>query len=78
VLFRTLLRVHGEGAETASDEVVRRAAARAGFDPAPFLAVLAHASGAAVIPPADADAILTAYHAGLERLVAHVDALVHA
>jgi predicted nucleotidyltransferase len=76
VLFRTLLRAHGEGAEMASDEVVRRTAARAGFDAAPFLAVLAHVSGTADIQPGDADAILTAYHAGLERLVAHVDALL--
>ena len=78
VLFRTLLRAHGERAEIAPEEVVRRTAARAGFDAAPFLAVLAHVSGAAAIQPGDADAILTAYHAGLERLVAHVDALVHA
>ena len=78
VLFRTLLRVHGERAEIASDEVVRRAAARAGFDATPFLAVLAHVGGTADIQTGDADAILTACHAGLERLVAHVDALAHA
>lgn len=77
VLFRTLLRVHGESADTASDEVVRRAAAHAGFDPAPFRAVLAHVAGAAPIAPAEADGVLTSYHAGLERFVAHVDAITH-
>lgn len=73
VLFRTLLRVHGEAADAPPEEVARRAAALAGFDPAPFLAVLAHVAGTAPIAPAAADAVLTAYHAALERFVAHVD-----
>ncbi len=77
VLFRTLLRVHGESAERTSDEVVRRAAGLAGFDADPFLAVLAHVQGRVPIQPADADRVLTGYHAGLERFVAHVDAVVH-
>ena len=76
VLFRTLLRVHSERGADGPEDVVRRAAARAGFDPAPFLEVLAHVTGAAPIPAARADAVLTAYHAGLERLTSHVDALV--
>ena len=75
VLFRTLCRVHGDAASGTAADVVRRAADRAGFDPAPFLAVLAHVDGSAPIPPARADEVLTAYHAGLERLVAHVDGL---
>ncbi len=78
VLFRTLLRVHGETADVSSDEVVRRAATHAGFDPAPFLAVLAHVAGTAPIPNAGADAVLTAYHGALERLVAHVDSFAAA
>lgn len=77
VLFRTLLRVHGQAAADGPEEAVRRAAALAGFDAAPFLEVVAHVRGTAAIPPARADAVLTAYHAGLERFVAHVDALVH-
>lgn len=77
VLFRTLLRAHGEPAPAASEAVVRRAAELGGFDAAPFLEVLAHASGAAPIPETRADDVLTAFHAGLERFVAHVDRLVH-
>ncbi len=76
VLFRTLLRVHGESADGA-EAVVRRAAALAGFDAAPFLEVVAHAAGGGRIAPERADAVLTACHAGLERFVAHVDALAH-
>jgi predicted nucleotidyltransferase len=75
VLFRTLLRIHGESGVAGPEDAVRRAAARAGFDPAPFLQVVAHVAGTARIPASQADAVLTAYHAGLERFVAHVDAL---
>jgi len=77
VLFRTLLRIHGESGVDGSEEVVQRAAARAGFDPTPFLEVVAHVAGSARIPAARADAVLTAYHAGLERFVAHVDSIIH-
>lgn len=77
VLFRTLLRVHGETAPDTPEAVVRRAAALAGFDAGPFVEVVAHARGEAKIPAARADSVLEAYHAGLQKFVAHVDALVH-
>lgn len=77
VLFRTLLRIHGEHGTEGPEEVVRRVAARAGFDAAPFLEVVAHVAGTTKIPADRADAVLTAYHAGLVRFVAHVDAMVH-
>lgn len=75
VLFRTLLRVHGEQAPEAPADVVRRAAALAGFDAAPFVDVVAHARGEGAIPVSRAHDVVEAYHAGLERLVAHVDSL---
>ncbi|MFN0099084.1 MAG: hypothetical protein ACKVS7_10450 [Gemmatimonadaceae bacterium] len=78
VLFRTLLRVHGERGMDGSVAVVKRAAELAGFDAAPFVQVVDHVAGTATIPASQADAVLGAYHAGLERFVAHVDALVHA
>jgi predicted nucleotidyltransferase len=75
VLFRTLLRVHGEGAPAASDDVIRRAAALAKFDATVFLDLETHARGTARIPPERADEALAAYHAALETFVAHVDGL---
>ena len=78
VLFRTLLRLQGERIPADPTEVVRQAAARADFDAAPFLRVLGHATGAAVIPHGETDAVLTGYHQGIERFVAHVDRLTHA
>jgi hypothetical protein len=78
VLFRTLLRIHGEHGTDGPEEVVRRVAARVGFDATPFLQVVAHVAGTSRIAADRADAVLTAYHAGLEQFVAHVDAIVHA
>lgn len=75
-LLRGLLRVHGEEVPADAADLVRVAAARAGFDAAPFLEVVAHVRGQA-IPAARADAVLEAYHVGLKRLVAHVDAMLH-
>ena len=77
VLFRTLLRVHGGAAAESNEDAVRRAAGHAGFDAAPFLEVVAHVQGKPLISPARADEVLAAYHVGLERFVAHVDALTH-
>src|SRR5690606_6368267 len=77
VLFRTLLRAHGKAVPTESTEAVPQAAALADLDAAPFLEVVAHAHGTVKIPIARADEVLEAYHAGLQRFVAHVDALAH-
>lgn len=76
VLFRSLLRVEGEAATGTSEEVVRRASALAGFDATVFLDLEAHARGTARIPSEKADEALAAFHAGLEKFVAHVDGLV--
>lgn len=78
VLFRTLLRVHSKPVPVENEDAVRRAAELAGFDAGPFLEVVAHVKGKPLIPAARADEVLAAYHAGLERFVAHVDALRHA
>lgn len=75
VLFRTLLRVRGELGADGSEDVVRRAAMMAGFDAGPFLEVLAHVQGSTPIPLTRSDEVLTAYHGGLERFVAFVDAM---
>ncbi len=77
VLFRALLRVHGSPVPADAAGVIDAVAARAGFDAVPFLAVVAHAAGGKAIAKSDADAVLTAYHDGLRRFVAHVDAMVH-
>jgi hypothetical protein len=75
VLFRALARVHGERPAADAEALARWAGARAGFDATPFVRVARHAAGAERLAPGDAAAVLAGELAGLERLVAHVDAL---
>lgn len=77
VLFRALLRVHGQAVPSEPEQVIAAVAAKTGFEPAPFLAVVAHVRGTKAIAKGEADDVLTAYHDGLKRFVAHVDAMLH-
>jgi hypothetical protein len=72
VLFRALLRVQGDAAPADAAALVTAAAARAGFDPAPFHLALRHARGEK-IPAADAPAVLSAYLAGATQLAHYID-----
>jgi hypothetical protein len=75
VLFRTLLRLLGETPSSDNEALCRRAAELGGFDAAPFVAVVAHRRGAAILRGAQVAEVLSGYHVGLERFVAYVDAL---
>ena len=75
VLFRTLLRLLGETPSTDNEALCRRVAEMGGFDAAPFVAVVAHRRGAALLRGAQVAEVLSGYHDGLERFVAYVDAL---
>ncbi|MBX3174614.1 MAG: hypothetical protein KF709_09395 [Gemmatimonadaceae bacterium] len=76
-LFRTLLRLEGWEVPPKPEAVVQAAAAIAGFEALPFERLLAHTAGTAALDAAGVTQLLTAYHAGLQRFVAYVDALVH-
>ena len=75
VLFRTLLRLLGETPAADNEALCRRVAEMGGFDAAPFVAVVAHRRGAALLRGAQVAEVLSGYHDGLERFVAYVDAL---
>ena len=75
VIFRALLRLLGEQPAADNDEVCRVVAARAGFDAEPFTNVVSHRRGTRGLAGAAVAETLTGYHAGLERLVAYIDAL---
>jgi hypothetical protein len=78
VLFRTVLRLSGEGGERDAETVVRRLAERVGFDPAPLLEVhrARSAGGEPLRPRADAP-VVVGYLDAVSRVVDHVDRLVH-
>jgi hypothetical protein len=75
VLFRALLRLGDDVPPADNEELCRRTAARAGFDPAPFVAVVGHWRGGKTIDTSGLDGVLEAYHAGLEQVVAYLDEL---
>jgi predicted nucleotidyltransferase len=75
VLFRALLRLRDEVPPADNEELCRLTASRAGFDASPFVAVLAHWRGEKTMDAGQLDGVLAAYHAGLEQVVAYLDAL---
>jgi hypothetical protein len=74
-LFRAALRLtDGLTAPYLDSEVVARdVAGKAGFDAAPFLALVAHRRGTTKIAEKEAAAVLRGCHDGLERLAAWLD-----
>ncbi|MDF1504177.1 nucleotidyltransferase domain-containing protein [Roseisolibacter sp. H3M3-2] len=75
-VFRAVLRLHGERPPEDREALAQAVGARAGFDAAPFARVARHVRGASALPAAEATDVLAGYLAGMERLAAHVDALV--
>jgi hypothetical protein len=76
-IFRAALRLT-EGVSAPyldSEQVAREVAAKAGFDAAPFLTLLAHRRGAAKIGDREAASVLRGCHDGLERLGGWLDGL---
>ena len=73
VIFRAVLRLHGERPATDNVAVVKAVAARAGFDAEPFERVVRHVRGERALKAEDAAAVLPAYLRGMEQLVSHLD-----
>ena len=77
VLFRTVLRLSGEGSVRDAETVVQRVAERAGFNPIPVLEVhRARAGGHKLNPQADSP-VVVGYLDAVGRVVEYVDRLVH-
>jgi len=74
-VFRAFLRLTGRTARLDNEATCRAAGEAAGFDPAAFLAVVAHRRGTTTISAQALDGVLEGYHAGLARLVACLDTL---
>ena len=73
VLFRAVLRLHGESPSTDYEALTQAVARRAGLDAEPFLRVVRHVRGQAKLGTGEAGDVLPGYLAGVERLVAHLD-----
>ena len=75
VIFRAVVRLHGEQPPTDYPALAGRVAALAGLDGEPFVRVVRHVRGEARIAEGEVAAVLAGYLAGAQRLVAHIDRL---
>lgn len=73
VVFRAVMRLNGTVPPREYVAVARAVAAFAAFDAGPFERVIAMARDRKQAAPADTPAVLDAYVAGVETLVAHLD-----
>lgn len=73
VIFRSVLRFHGEEIGSGYEAVARRAAAVTGVEAEPFVTVVRHARGEMKVQDQDIPTVLAGYLAGAQQLVAHID-----
>jgi hypothetical protein len=73
VLFRAVLRLHGEKPEGDNVKLAQRVAALAALDAAPFERAVRHLRGETKLPSADAASVLAGYLTGIEHLNAYLD-----
>jgi hypothetical protein len=73
VLFRAVLRLHGERPGADNVGLAERVGSLAGFDAAPFVRAVRHVRGETRLAADAAGSTLAGYLAGVERLVAYLD-----
>jgi hypothetical protein len=73
VLFRAVLRLHGERPGADNVQLAERVGALAGFDAGPFVRAVRHVRGESRLTGEVANETLAGYLAGVERLEAYLD-----
>ena len=73
VLFRSVLRLHGEPPTGDNTRTAARVGELAGFDPAPFQRAVRHVHGAEKLSSDQAAQVLTGYLGAIERLSLYLD-----
>ena len=73
IIFRAVVRLHGDRPGTDNVALSRTVAGYAGFDSAPFERVVRHVRGEQTIGTAEVGEVLAGYLSGMERLVSHLD-----
>ena len=73
VIFRGIVRLHGQVPSQDYEALTLSVAERAGFSPEAFLRVIRHRRGTEKLPRDNASLILEEYLAAMERLVAYLD-----
>ncbi|MEO8880431.1 MAG: nucleotidyltransferase domain-containing protein [Gemmatimonadaceae bacterium] len=75
VIFRALLRYHGETPPTDYERLIAAVSARAKIDGAPFARVVRHLRGSELLPEREVAQVLAGYLAGAHALVEYLDRL---
>ena len=75
VIFRALLRYHGESPPADYERLVGAVASRTGLDGAPFARVVRHLRGSEALSERDVQQVLAGYLAGAHALVDYLDRL---
>lgn len=75
VIFRALLRYHGESPPADYERLVSAVSARTGLDGAPFARVVRHLRGSELLPEREVQQVLAGYLAGAHALVDYLDRL---
>ena len=73
VIFRGIVRLHGQVPSQDYEALTTAVAQRAGFSPDPFIGVIRHSRGTEKLPKESASAILGEYLSAMERLVAYLN-----
>jgi predicted nucleotidyltransferase len=73
VIFRGIVRLHGQVPSQDYEALTVSVAERAGFSPEAFVRVIRHTRGTEKLPRDKASSILEQYLAAMERLVAYLD-----
>jgi hypothetical protein len=74
VIFRSVVRLHGESPAPDNARLVEQVARLAQLDGEPFARAVRLARGESAVPAAEALAVTAGYVGGMERLVGHLDA----
>ena len=78
VLFRAVLRLHGEKPEGDNVTLAQRVAGLAGLDATPFVRAVRHVRGETKLSSSDAGSVLAGYLKGIERLDSYLDRYISA
>ncbi|MFL5608676.1 MAG: hypothetical protein ACJ8AD_19630 [Gemmatimonadaceae bacterium] len=73
VLFRAVLRLHGEKPEGDNLTLAQRVASLAGFDATPFVRAVRHVRGESRLSADETSPVLAGYIAGIEQLRRYLD-----
>lgn len=73
VVFRGVVRLHGEVPPQDYSQLSAIVGAKAGFDPGPVQRAVTHARGTQKVKKEEVQAVLAGYMAGMEKLVSYLD-----